>query len=294
LLQQLTNGVAIGAVYALVALGYALLFGTMRVVNLAYGEILMVGAFAGLSATTWLGASLPIALTAGVLAAIAVGVLINELAVRPLGDVSNTKSPAHLSALITTIGAALFIQNAVQKIYGAQDLAYPRLISTHYARLGPVSLSASQAMIVGVTIIVLIGLWVMVRFTRWGLAVRAVTENASVASCLGMPVRRLQLQVVIISSALAGIAGVLVAVLEHGVTPLMGVNFGLKGLAALIVGGIESLPGAVIAALLLGMAEVLSVAYWSDTYRDAIAYGALLLVVLMRPQGILGRSQSRY
>jgi branched-chain amino acid transport system permease protein len=294
MLQQTINGLALGSVYALVSLGYALAFGVLRIVNLAYGETMMVGSFSGFWVTQRFTPNILLAIAGGIVGAVVAGLAIHLLAVRPLGPVADLRSSAHLAPLITTLGAAIFLQNITLKLFGAQELAYPRLLSTHYVQVGPFSLSITQGVILVTTAVLLAGLWYLLGYRRWGLAVRATAERSDIAETLGIPVSRIRIETVILASALAGIAGVLVGVLDRGISPMLGVNYGLKGLCALIVGGLESVSGAVIAAMALGIMEVFAVAYLSDTYRDAIAFGALLLTVLVRPYGIFGRQSARY
>ncbi len=299
-LQQLINGLAQGAIYALIALGYTMVFGVLRFINFAHGDVFMLGAFAGFyvgprvlkffgNAASYPGAA--VVLVVAMLICAVFGILIEFLCYRPLRD------RPKLTVLITAIGVSLFLENAGQFVFGADPKSFPELITDRaleipesWGALSLLTITANQLIVVGVTLALLFALRFIVLHTRMGMAMRAVSYNPTAASLMGI-----NNDVVIsftfgLGSALAGAAGVLISIQQPSIDPLMGVNAGLKAFVAAVLGGIGNLPGAALGGILIGLIEVLVMGYVSPTYRDPIVFGVLILVLLIKPTGLLGAS----
>jgi branched-chain amino acid transport system permease protein len=281
LLQQLTNGVMLGSTYALVAIGYTLIFGVLRLLHLAHGEVFMVGAFVGLQAVVWFHAGPVVALLAGLAGAAVLGVLIEFVAFRPL-----RRSGGELAPIVSTIGVGLVLQEVMTKIYGAQQTPFPPEFASGGLTLGPVSVSWAQVFILVVAVVSMIGLHLLVMHTRYGVAMRAVSENVNVARILGVNADRVIIVTFALASALAGVGGVLVGMAFNAISPFMGVQMVTKGLAVMLIGGLGSIYGAMAGGLILGIVEVLSVAYLDSSYRDAFAFGLMILILLIKPRGL--------
>ncbi len=296
-LQQIINGLAQGSIYALIALGYTMVFGVLRFINFAHGDIYMLGAFTGFYVgpkalsyfgPSWAGAT--VVLVAAMLACAIIGILIELICYRPLRDCPR------LTVLITAIGVSLFLENAGQLVFGADPKAFPEIIVDRAlelpASLGPLAnltITVGQLIVFGVTIVLLIGLRTIVQHTRTGMAMRALSVNPLAASLMGV-----NTDVVIsftfgLGSALAGAAGILTSIQQPSIDPLMGINAGLKAFVAAVLGGIGNIPGAALGGLIIGVVEVLVVGYVDSSYRDPIVFGVLILILLVRPTGLLGK-----
>jgi len=290
-LQQLINGVTLGCVYALIALGYTMVYGILRLINFAHGDVYMLGAFFGLYAARWLGAQThpnPASALAVLLIAMAgcglVGLIIERAAYKPV------RQSSRLAALITAIGVSLLLENGGRLVFGADPKFFPQIIpATNIALGGGVTISNQQLIILGVSIALMIVLRVIVLYTRVGKAMRAVSHNHTAAAMMGISVDRIISVTFVFGSMLAAAAGVLVALENPKIEPYMGILPGLKAFVAAVLGGIGNIPGAVLGGLVMGIAEVLVVGYVSPTYRDAIAFVLLIVILLVRPAGILGR-----
>lgn len=283
--QQLVNGLTLGAVYTLIALSFSLVMGILSILNIAIGALFMLGGYVGFSI---IAASfpLPVALSAGMAAAALVAVLIGKVACEPLRD-----APA-IAPLLSTLGFSIIIQDVVTNIWGSDPLQLPSELFGARLTVGPVSIGVMQVVIIAVTL-VLVGVlaWV-VQSTSAGRAMRAVAENRDVARLLGVPVGRITLLVFALSGALAGAAGVLIGLHYAAITPYVGVDSGLKAIAVMVIGGTTNVWGALIAGPLIGIAEVLTIAYGGSEIRDLVVYGLMILVLLLRPQGLLGGASS--
>jgi branched-chain amino acid transport system permease protein len=294
LLQQLANGVAWGSIYALIALGYTMVYGILRLINFAHGDVYMVGAFAAYFIARAMGTgaglqSSPIAAAIVLLGAMLVcallGILIELLAYRPI------RRSSRITALITAIGVSLFLENAGIRFFGADPKFFPQVIAPRTVMLGGgVVVTNHQITVVVVSVLLMIGLTLFVQRTRTGKAMRAVSFNRDAASLMGIPVDRIITITFAIGSALAAAAGVLVGLTNPKIEPLMGIMPGVKAFVAAVLGGIGSIPGAMIGGLLMGVSEYLVVGYISSTYRDAIAFVILIIVLLVKPAGLLGRN----
>lgn len=283
LAQQLINGVVTGSTYALIALGYTMVYGVLQLINFAHGEIYMVGAFAGLLLVTVAKLPFPLALLLAMAAAALVGVTVEFLAYRPL------RRSSRLAVLISAIGMSIFLQNLGLWIWGPSTRSFLppfRVTSVEIAGLRTNTLSLLTLLI---ALLIMVGLQLLVMRTKLGKAMRAVAQDRETAALMGISVNRTITYTFAIGSALAAAAGVMVGMLFNAVTPNMGIMPGLKGFVAAVLGGIGNIPGAMLGGLVLGLAEVLGVALLSSQWRDAIAFAILILVLLYRPSGLLGR-----
>ena len=290
LLQQLINGLALGAIYALIALGYTMVYGVLRFINFAHSEVFMVGAFAGY----YLARLLPEASVGGgmlvLLGAMAIcavlGVVIEKLAYRPL------RGRSTLTVLITAIGVSLLLQNVGQRVFGANPKSFPALFPIRYYELGGVVLSSAQITVFVVTLVLLFGLRHVVMKTRIGTAMRALSFNRTASALVGINNDRVISFTFALGSSLAAAGGILYALNYPSIDPLMGTLPGLKAFVAAVLGGIGNIPGAAVGGVVLGLVETLVVALGGSTYRDAVAFGVLILILLLRPNGLLGKLQS--
>ncbi|MBI2964064.1 MAG: branched-chain amino acid ABC transporter permease [Deltaproteobacteria bacterium] len=291
-LQQVVNGIAWGSLYALIALGYTMVYGVLRLINFAHGDVYMIGAMVAYYAARALlapgTASAPafFALLALSMAACGLlGFLIERLAYRPL-----RRSPK-FTALITAIGVSLLLENGGQLFFGPDPKFFPQLIESREISPGSgIVITNVQLLILGVSLTLMLGLQFLVFRTRVGTALRAVSYSAETASLMGIDVDRMISLTFVLGSMLAGAAGVLVGLSNPKIEPLMGIMPGLKAFVAAVVGGIGNIPGAMAGGLLMGLSEVLVVGYVSSTYRDAIAFVILIVVLLVRPSGLFGTS----
>ncbi|SLN70719.1 branched-chain amino acid ABC transporter permease [Oceanibacterium hippocampi] len=285
LVQQLTNGLILGSTYSLVAIGLTMVFGVLGVINLAQGEIFMVGAFGGLLALQ-AGFGLPGALLAGIIAAGLCGYLIERFALRPLPSGVDPHIP-----MVSTIGAGILLQEIAAGYFSAREQPYitPDFLATTFD-IGPIKLDALNIFIISLTLILTVGLSLFLSKARLGLAIRAVAENPGIAQLMGVNRVAVVALVFVLSSVLAGIAGVLVGMYFHNISPFVGIGISLKGLAAVILGGLGSVNGAVVAGFVIGVSEVMAVSYFDASWRDAVAFGVMILVLLLRPSGLFGRA----
>lgn len=282
LVQQLVNGCMLGAVYALIAIGYTLVFGVLGMLHLAHGEVFMVGAFVGLVVATQLSGNVLVALAGAMIATGLLGLIIERVAFRPL------RRAHHLAPLATTLGAGIALQETARSFLGAEQRGFPTAISMDPWQLGPVRVSSVQLFIVATAIILMVAVHLFLSRTRAGRAVRATAENPVVAGLLGVNVEGTIVLTFVVASMLAGAAGVLVGIAYNAVHPFIGVQMGIKGLVVMLLGGLGNVPGAMLGGVLLGVLEVMGVAYLASSYRDAFAFGAVMLVLLLRPEGLLG------
>ncbi len=290
-LQHLINGVNLGAIYALVALGYTMVYGILQLINFAHSDVYMVGAFAAYYGAQYLrlenhpGVGSLLALLA--IAAVACGTLgfcIERLAYRPL------RNSPKLNLLITAIGVSLFLEFSGQQVFGADPKVFPEVIKDDVLwQWRQVQIRFADVAIFVVTVAVMLGLRFFVKSTRTGKAMRAVSMKPDVASLMGISVDRIISFTFVLGSAIAGLGSVLVGTKYPRIDPLMGMLIGIKAFVAAVVGGIGSLAGAVIGGLLMGLSEEMVSGYFSSTYRDAFAFGILILVLIWRPTGLLGR-----
>ncbi|GAW66565.1 ABC transporter permease [Geoanaerobacter pelophilus] len=283
-LQQLVNGVALGSVYALIALGYTMVYGIITLINFAHGEIFMVGAFIGLLLVSFFKVNVFVAIVGAMIFCMIMGVLIELIAYRPL------RKSSRLSALISAIGVSIFLSSLALMVFGADAKGFPDgAFPVQQIQVGSADISTLQLLIIGVSAILMLALEFIVQKTKIGKAMRATSEDYNTAALMGINVNRVISFTFALGSALAAAGGVLVGVLFNAVSFNMGLMAGLKAFAAAVLGGIGSIPGAMLGGLLLGVSEVFGVAIGYSSYRDAIAFTILVLVLLVKPTGLLGQ-----
>jgi branched-chain amino acid transport system permease protein len=288
-LQQLINGLSLGAIYALIALGYTMVYGVLRLINFAHGDVYMLGAFAGyfIANALTLDANPSILwaifVTIGAMAACAVvGILIERFAYRPV------RRHSRLTSLITAIGVSLLLEYGGQVVFGATPRFFPQMVRSETYSLGGVQITNQSLLIIVVAVVMMFGLHFIVHRTKIGKAMRATSFNLSVATLMGINTDFVIAFTFALGSALAAAAGVLVALSIPRIDPLMGLMTGLKAFVAAVLGGIGNIPGAMLGGMLIGMMETGLSATAYSTYRDAVAFAVLILILLVRPAGILG------
>ena len=288
--QQLVNALSLGCVYALFALGFTLIFGVLGVINLSHGAIFMVGAYAAEQAVARFALPLWGALLFAFVFCGLLGLAIDVLVLRPL----RARNAPHLIPMIATIGVAIILNNGIQGIFGAQSLRFPPgLVPEEVLTLGGLQLTALELGIVLLSFGLMAVLLVAMQKTQFGRALRAIAESPKAAYLLGINVEGLFFFTSFAAAGLGGVAGVLIGLYSHALFPLMGQPMLHKGIAVIILGGMGDIRGALIGGLFLGFAEVLSVAYIGSSMRDAVAFGLLFLILLVRPKGLFGRLQER-
>lgn len=294
--QQLVNGVVVGAVYALVALGYTLVYGILKLINFAHGEIYMIGAYIGITTLAVLGSmgitQISIALTIVLVFLIpmiycaAYGVTMERVAYRPL------RNAPRLSPLISAIGMSIFLQNYVQVAQGARDKAFPNLLALGGFELWGAYVSGLQIFILLTAIGVMTALQLFIQKTKLGRAMRATSQDRTMASLVGVDVNQVIAATFAIGSALAAIAGVMVGMYYGLVNHYSGFITGMKAFTAAVLGGIGSVPGALLGGFLLAMLESFWAGYVSAIYKDVFAFAVLVIVLIFRPEGLLGASEN--
>ncbi|MBB5148069.1 MULTISPECIES: branched-chain amino acid ABC transporter permease [Ureibacillus] len=285
LIEQLINGITLGSIYAIVALGFTLVFGVLGIINMAHGEIFMVGAFIGVLTTSVLGWPLWLAFLASIVVTSLLGYLLEIFSLRPL---RGKKGVSHLAPLISTIGVSIFLENLSHHMFGAGNKPFRTAFAEIRFEIGSITIYLVQITIFVISVILMVGLSVWLSKTKAGKALRATAENLETASILGVDTKKIITLTVIIASGMGGIAGILVGMAFNSVSPQMGLSMGLKGLAIIILGGMGNVKGAMVGGLILGLSETLLVAYGDSGYRDAIAFIMIILILLIRPQGIFG------
>lgn len=294
-LQQLINGLALGSIYALIALGYTMVYGVLRFINFAHADVLMLGAYAAYFLAPAVGAVIPLpsltgALIITLIAALicaAIGMTIEFLAYRPL------RSRPKLTVLITAIGVSLFIEFTCQHsaVFGADTKPFPKLLPAADFQLAGLVVSSNDLVVVFVTAVLLASMWFIVQKTKIGTAMRAVSFNQQAAALMGVNINRIISFTFGLGSALAAVAGILYALKAPGIEPLMGVQPGLRAFVAAVLGGIGNLPGAALGGLLLGLLETFAGGISGlSNYRDGIAFAILILILLFKPAGLLGKA----
>jgi branched-chain amino acid transport system permease protein len=342
-LQQLINGISQGSAYALIALGYTMVYGVLRLINFAHSDVYMFGAFMGFylansallegmqgsvlgavlvivgamvlssclgllierfayrpgrsrapfTLSVWLGilgagfgwmaAESTVGIVVGAAVGVVIGLVLERLGLRPVGQSS------HLKLLITAIGVSFFLENGGQLVFGADPKFFPPVVGTRLINVGGLSLDTQKLTVLGVAIALMVLLNVIVHYTKTGKAMRAVSYNLDAAKLMGINTDRIIAITFAIGSALAGAGGILVSLMYPRIDPLMGIMPGLKAFVAAVLGGIGNITGAMIGGLIIGLAEVMAVGYGQSTYRDAIAFVILVLILLFRPTGIMGK-----
>lgn len=291
-LQQIANGLTLGGVYALIALGYTMVYGVLELINFAHGEVYMLGAYLGiifLSLFTTLGLtsysltlSLALSIVLSILFCSAYGFTIEKVAYRPL------RNAPRLSPLISAIAVSIFLQNFVMLTQGATDKVFPHIIGTSVMEFAGVNITYLQLFIITVSAILMLSLHIFVTKTRFGKAMRAVAQDKVMASLVGIDIDMVISMTFVIGSGLAAVAGIMVAMYYGLVNYFIGYIAGIKAFTAAVVGGIGSIPGAMFGGLLLGLLESLGASYLSSEYKDAYAFIVLIVILLIKPTGIFG------
>ena len=287
-LQQLVNGITLGGVYALIAVGYTMVYGVIQLINFAHGEVYMLGAFLAYTLVAVLGMPFFPAFILTLLICALLGVILDFVAYRPL-----RKAP-RLAALITAIGMSIFLQNMALLIWGSQIKSYPRdmlpaFFSDAAITFADVSLSWLQLFILAITLLSMIVLHLTIHKTRIGMAMRAISQDKTASALMGIGVNRVISFTFAIGSAMGGMAGILVGLYYNAIFPTMGYVAGIKAFAAAVLGGIGSVPGAMLGGGVLGIAEVMGAGYISSEYRDGISYAVMIAVILFKPSGLIGK-----
>lgn len=296
LFQHLMNGLSLGSIYALIAIGYTMVYGILQMINFAHSDIIMVGSFSVYFANRWMGLenwaaqgfsplfAFTLSILISIMTCAILGLLIERFAYRPL------RNSPKLNVLITAIGVSLFLEYAGQVVFGADPKAYPTLLEDSLIFSSSVlDIRLLDVVVLLVTIASVLVLNFIIYKTKRGRAMRAVSQNSQVASLFGVNVNKIIAFTFILGSALAGVGSVLFSMKYPRIEPLMGMSIGMKAFVAAVLGGIGSLPGALIGGLLMGLSESMVAGYISSTYRDALAFGILILILLFKPAGLMGK-----
>lgn len=281
-LPQFIDGIALGCTYSLVALGYTLVFGVLNVLNMAHGELFMVGSYCGLVCGLFLSTNPFLAVLFGFIGAGITGMIVERLAIRPV-------MKEHLTPILTTIGVSVILQNLVQKGFGPSQVRYPFEFGS-ITLWGEFMLPSIAIVNLVVSILTMVFLYLFIEKTKYGWAIKAVAENQETSAALGINVKTIMTLTVGLASALGGFAGVLLGMTLGSVSPFMGTNFGFKGLIVLVVAGTGHITGAMVFGLILGLIEIFSVTILSSAYRDLIAVIILISILIFRPQGLFRKA----
>ena len=297
-LQELVNGITTGALYSLVALGFSMVYGVLKLLNFAHGDLYMIGAYVGFFVIQWFGGpsalTIPVPLLLLVMFVLAaglvggLGVAIERFAYRPLRDAPR------IAPLITAIGISFFLENAALLLFGAQFRVYNTadfISLSSGIQIGSVTIDSVQILVLALGLVLMVGLRELVNRTKLGKQMRAVAADREAAEMMGINVNFTISATFFLGSALAGVAGVMGGLLFNQVTPTIGFVVGLKAFTAAVVGGIGSIPGAMLGGLLIGVAESMITGYVSSTYTNLFVFALLIVVMLVRPSGLLGRAQ---
>ena len=285
ILQHLINGISIGAVYAIIALGYTMVYGIAKMLNFAHGDVIMVGAYISFCVTNYLGLPVVVSILASILVCTVLGIIIEALAYKPL------RGTPSLAVLITAIGVSYFLQNSAQLIWGSAPKNFTSIVT-----FDPISLFDGKLVITGEVIVtvlisalVMVGLTLFTGKTRTGKAMRAVSEDRDAAQLMGINVNQTISATFAIGSALAAVAGVLLCSTVPTLSPTTGSMPGIRAFTAAVFGGIGSIPGAMLGGILLGIIETMTKAYLSTQFSDAIVFLVLIVVLLVKPAGLMGK-----
>ena len=284
LLQQLINGLSLGSIYALIALGYTMVYGIIKLINFAHGDIYMVGAYVAFFATTTLKLSFFPALILAMVVAAIVGVVIEKLAYRPL------RYAPRIAILITAIGVSLLLEYGGILLVSPQPRTFPAIFQAEVYTFGNIVVNSQQVLILAVALSLMVILTYVVHRTKIGKAMRAVSFDTDAARLMGIDVDRVISITFAIGSSLAAAAGMLVGVYYNSIDPLMGIMPGLKAFVAAVLGGIGIIPGAMLGGIILGVIEALVSGFISSTFRDAAAFAILIIILLLKPSGLLGKN----
>lgn len=284
-LQQLINGITVGSTYSLLAIGFTLVLGLLKMLNIAHGDIFMFGAFLGLS-FAMLGIPLYLSVVLAMVGAGIIAVICERVCFRPL------RKTHFLMPLLSTIAFGILLQNVATQIWGSEPSRYPQTTEIAQIQLGPVQISSIDIAVILISLVLMVAIDQFVMRTNIGRAMRATSEKPVTASLLGVDVNRVILSTFFASGALAGVAGVLTALVFLQITPFIGIRQGLIGMVAMVIGGVGSLRGAMIAGVILGIIEIMNDAYFTAGYRDIIVYGLFLGFIAFKPEGMFGTKET--
>ncbi|QQZ10316.1 branched-chain amino acid ABC transporter permease [Heyndrickxia vini] len=285
IIQQLVNGISLGSIYALIALGYTMVYGIVKLINFAHGDVFMIGSFIGFYSITFLHLGFFPALIISMVVCAILGVVIERIAYKPL------RNATRIAALITAIGVSLLIEYGMIYLRGAQPEAYPiNTLPSKSIHLLGITINSQSLFILGISIVLMIVLQFIVHKTKTGKAMRAVSHDAEAAKLMGISVDRTISATFAIGSALAGAAGVIFGTYYIKIEPLMGLIPGIKAFVAAVLGGIGIIPGAMVGGLLLGVIESLVSAFGYSLWRDGVAFVVLILILIFRPSGLFGKN----
>lgn len=285
LLQQLLNGISLGSIYALIALGYTMVYGIINLINFAHGDIYMIGAYIGFALTTYFHMSFIPALIISMLLCALLGMAIEKIAYKPI------RNSTRIAALITAISVSLFLEYGTMYFVKADTRTFPAVLPDNSINLfGNLIINIRDVYIIIITILLMAVLQYVIHRTKVGKAMRAVSLDREAAQLMGINVDRTISYTFAIGSSLAGAAGVLVGVYYNSINPLMGIMPGLKAFIAAVIGGIGVIPGAMLGGYFLGITETMVSAYGNSLYKDAVAFAILILILLIKPNGILGKN----
>ncbi|MBV1819291.1 branched-chain amino acid ABC transporter permease [Clostridium cochlearium] len=285
-LQQLINGISLGSIYALIALGYTMVYGIINLINFAHGEVYMLGAFIGFFLITKLKLGFLPALILAMIACSIIGIVIEKVAYKPI------RNSTRIAALITAISVSLFLQYGTMYIVSAETKTFPDVLKGQQISIlkGRVFLNIKDLYIVIITVLLMILLQYIIHKTKVGKAMRAVSQDREAAELMGISVNNTISYTFAIGSALAGAAGVLVGVYYNSIDPLMGMLPGLKAFIAAVIGGIGIIPGAMFGGLFLGLTETMVSSYGNSLYKDAVAFAILIIILIIKPSGFFGKN----
>lgn len=286
LLQQILNGLSLGSIYALIALGYTMVYGILKFINFAHGDIYMLGAYIGFAVTTFLHVGFLPAVIISMVSCGIIGIVIEKIAYKPI------RNSSRISALITAIAVSLFLEYGTMYFVKAETRTFPEVLNNKSIRFlnGSVVITTTDIYIITITIVLMVLLEYVVKTTKMGKAMRAVSTDMEAAQYMGISIDKTISFTFAVGSALAGVAGVLVGVYYNSINPLMGVMPGLKAFIAAVLGGIGIIPGAVLGGYFLGMTETIVSAYGASMFKDAVSFIILIIILLVRPNGILGKN----
>jgi branched-chain amino acid transport system permease protein len=284
--QQTINGISLGSIYALIALGYTMVYGIIKLINFAHSDVYMLGAYFGYVCMTSLKLGFLPSLLISMILCTLIGVMIEKIAYKPL------RNATRIAVLITAIGVSLFLEYVTMAIAGANVRSYPPQtgILDQSFNIGSINITMQQIIIVSITIILMVLLQFIVKKTRIGKAMRAVSLDSDAAELMGINVNTTISFTFAIGSALAGAAGIMVGIYYNSINPLMGMLPGLKAFVAAVFGGIGIIPGAMIGGYFIGIVEVLVSGYSNSMYRDGVVFAILILVLIIKPAGLLGKN----
>lgn len=283
-IQQMVNGISLGSIYALIALGYTMVYGIIKLINFAHGDVYMVGAYIGFAATTYAKLSFLPSLIISMFTSALLGMFIEKVAYKPL------RNSSKIAALITAIGVSLLLENLMTYFAGAEIRSFPKLMASDQIYMGNIVLNMQQIYIVITAFFLMVLLQFIVQKTKVGKAMRAVSADKDAAQLMGIKIDSTISFTFAIGSSLAGAAGVLVGIYYNSIDPLMGMLPGLKAFVAAVFGGIGSIPGAMIGGLSIGILETLVSGYGNSMYRDAAVFAFLIVILIIKPSGLLGKN----